>query len=72
MKTTTGNSENPTLNKREIQTALSVADGEMVVLGGLTDNKEEKAKSGLFGWNFSSSDSDSKSELMLLLQVERI
>lgn len=72
VKTTTGNSENPTLNKREIQTALSVADGEMVVLGGLTDNKEEKAKSGLFGWNFSSSDSDSKSELMLLLQVERI
>lgn len=71
VQTKTGNS-NPTLNKREIQTSLSVADGELVVLGGLTDSKEENAKRGLFGWNFSKSESDSESELVLLLQVERL
>lgn len=71
VQTKTGNA-NPTLNKREIQTSLSVSDGELVVLGGLNDAKEERAKRGLFGWNFSKSDSDSKSELVLLLQVERI
>ncbi|WP_312376975.1 type II secretion system protein GspD [Stutzerimonas nitrititolerans] len=71
VKTTTGNT-NPTLNKREITSSLTVADGELIVLGGLTDTKEEKAKRGLFGWNFSDSDSDTKSELVLLLQVERL
>lgn len=71
VKTTTGNT-NPTLNKREITSSLTVSDGELIVLGGLTDTKEEKANRGLFGWNFSDSDSDTKSELVLLLQVERL
>lgn len=71
VQTTTGNS-NPTLNKREIQSSMSVVHGELVVLGGLADFKQEKAKSGLFGWNFSNAESDLQSELVLLLQVERL
>lgn len=71
VQTKTGNS-NPTLNKREIQTSLSLSDGELVVLGGVSDSKDEKTSSGLFGWNFSSSDSDTDSELVLLLQVKKV
>ncbi|MEW9906507.1 MAG: IS3 family transposase [Candidatus Symbiodolus clandestinus] len=72
MKTVTGNTSNPTMNKREIQTAITLANGEMVLLGGLLDNQSEEAKSGLLGWNFSKSKASMNSELLLLIQAERL
>lgn len=72
VKTTTGNTNNPTMNKREIQTAISLANGEMVLLGGLLDQQAEEARHGFLGYNFSKSKADSSSELLLLIQAERI
>ncbi len=72
VKTTTGNTNNPTMNKREIQTAISLANGEMVLLGGLLDQQNEEANHGFFGYNFSKSKADLSSELLLLIQAERI
>lgn len=72
VKTVTGNTSNPTMNKREIQTAITLANGEMVLLGGLLDNQSEEAKSGLLGWNFSKSKASMNSELLLLIQAERL
>lgn len=72
VETTVGNSENPTLNKRELATSLTVKDGEIVVLGGLNDVQEERSKQGIFGWNFAKSSKERKGQLVLLLQAERI
>lgn len=67
-----GSSDNPILLKRELQSDLMVADGEIVVLGGLSDDKKSNSKSGFLGFNFSKSGSSSSSQLVLLLQAEKI
>lgn len=72
VKTTVGNSENPTLNKRELATSLTLTDGEIVVLGGLNDVQEERSGQGLFGWNFAKSEATREGQLLLLLQAEKI
>lgn len=67
-----GSSDNPVLFKRELQSDLMVSDGEIVVLGGLSDDKKTDTKSGFFGLNFAKSKNYSKSQLVLLLQAEKI
>ena len=42
--TTTGVNTSPTLQKREITTTVGVRDGEMVVLGGLSDERSTEAR----------------------------
>jgi len=70
--TTAGKSTSPTLNKREISTALSVKDGQVIVLGGLRDMHDESSRSGVWGFNFSSSKLVSDSELLLVLEVKKV
>lgn len=72
VKTTVGNSENPTLNKREISTSLTLGDGEIVILGGLRDEQRERSSQGLFGWNFAKSEGTRNSQLVLILQAQRV
>lgn len=67
-----GASDNPVLSKRELQSDLMVADGEIVVLGGLSDDKKSDSKSGFLGFNFAKSKNYSSSQLVLLLQAEKI
>lgn len=67
-----GSSDNPILFKRELQSDLMVSDGEIVVLGGLSDDKKTDTKSGFFGLNFAKSKNYSKSQLVLLLQAKKI
>jgi general secretion pathway protein D len=70
--TDTGVNSSPTLIKREIRTALSVSDGDIVVLGGLTENKDSRGVSGLsFLPSFlrSTSQDSSQAEILLVLQV---
>ncbi|NDI84614.1 type II secretion system protein GspD [Undibacterium crateris] len=75
VKTETGVNDSPTLTKRELSTTVTVGDGELIVLGGLTQEKDNESTSGL---SFlpkvfhSSSKSDSKTEILLLLQVSKI
>lgn len=75
VKTDTGVNGSPTLTKRELSTAVTVEDGDVIVLGGLNEDKETAADSG-FSFlprflNSHSSDT-SKSEILLILQVTRI
>lgn len=75
VKTDTGVNGSPTLTKRSFTTDVTVADGELVVLGGLTQDKKNEARSGLsFLPKFlqSSRLSDTRTELLLLLQVDRV
>lgn len=70
--TTAGKSTSPTLNKREISTALSIRDGETIVIGGLRDLHNESSRSGMWGVNFASSRASSDSELLLVLEVKKV
>jgi hypothetical protein len=67
-------SSQPTLNKRELRTSLTVQDGEVVVIAGLDDVKEDDTKSGLsfLPWSLSRAKSSSKSQLVLVLELQKI
>lgn len=73
--TTTGVNNSPTLIKRELATALSLGDGEVVVIGGLTEEKESDAATGLsfLPRLLRANTSDNyRSEVLLVLQVQKI
>jgi type II secretory pathway component GspD/PulD (secretin) len=74
-RTETGVNNSPTLTKRSLSTTVTAADGELIVLGGLTQEKNSSSVSGLSflpGFMRSSSGNDSRTELLLLLQVDRV
>lgn len=64
----------PVLNKRELRTSLSMVDGEVVVLAGLNDSKDDGGSSGLrfLPFSLSKSASSSSSELVLVLEMKRL
>ena len=74
-RTETGVNSSPTLTKRALTTTVTVQDGELIVIGGLT---QDKASSGSSGPTFlpsflrSSNASDARTEVLLLMQVQRI
>ncbi len=74
-KTETGVNNSPTLSKRSITTTVSLSDGEVVLLGGLTSEKLVDGNSGL-AWLpqvlRNGSRTESQTEVLLLLQVERV
>ncbi len=75
INTTTGVNGSPTLTKRELSTAVSMSDGDVIVLGGLNENKESAASSGLSflpAVFHSTSKDQSNSEILLILQVTRL
>lgn len=69
----TDTSSQPTLNKREVRTSLTVQDGEVVVIAGLDDLKEDDTKSGLsfLPFSLSKSKSSMRSQLVLILELKR-
>lgn len=72
--TETGVNNSPTLIKREVKTALSMADGDVVVLGGLAENKEAGGSTGfsfLPNWTKSKNSNTNKSEILLVLQLNK-
>ncbi|VVE88032.1 Type II secretory pathway, component PulD [Pandoraea bronchicola] len=75
VKTTTGVNNSPTLNTREVSTEISLHDGDVILMGGLTTNKTTDNRTGLaFLPRFldSRSDATSNTEILLMLQVERV
>jgi general secretion pathway protein D len=64
----------PTLNKRELRTSLSMEDGEVVVLAGLNDAREDANSSGLrfLPFHLGKASSASSSELVLVLEMKRL
>jgi type II secretory pathway component GspD/PulD (secretin) len=71
---TTDASSQPTLNKREFRTMLTVEDGEVVLIAGLDDSKEEESQSGLSFLPFSLTKSKAKraTQLILLMEIKRL
>lgn len=69
--TTTGVNASPTLLKRELSTALNVKSGEVLVLGGLQENRDSEARAGpgIFAFLGSRSRDQSRTELILLLEA---
>lgn len=74
-KTETGVNNSPTLTKRQLSTTVSVADGELVLIGGLTQDKNTDTHSGL---SFlpkllhTKGNDDSRTEILLMIQVSKI
>lgn len=73
-KTTTGVSTSPTLTKRELSTMVSVSSGDVLVLGGLDQERNNESSSGLpfLPSIFGSSSDRSKSQILLVLEATRI
>lgn len=74
-RTETGVNNSPTLTKRSLSTTVTASDGELIVLGGLTQDKNTKSTSGLsFLPKFmrTMSDTDTRTEILLLLQVSKL
>ncbi|AMM14998.1 type II secretory pathway protein [Burkholderia sp. PAMC 28687] len=74
-KTTTGVNSSPTKNTRKSETSMALADGEVVVMGGLVSGKDSKIRSGI-AWLPSFMDGrtveHSSSDIVLVLQVTKI
>lgn len=74
VKTETGVNNSPTLTKRELSTAVSAGDGDVLVLGGLVEDKDNRSSKGFsfLPSFFAAHASDvSRSELLLVLQVKK-
>jgi type II secretory pathway component GspD/PulD (secretin) len=69
--TRTSNIDSPTLLKRQFSTNLTADFGEVVFLGGLDEDRNTEAQSGLFGWRLSRNESKSKTTLFLVLQFAK-
>ncbi|WP_018607145.1 type II secretion system protein GspD [Uliginosibacterium gangwonense] len=73
--TTTGVNSTPTLIKRSLSTSIQAADDDVLVLGGLNEDRSTKTEAGL---SFlpalfrAKSGEDQKTEVLLLLNVKRI
>lgn len=75
IKTTTGVNNSPTLTKRELKTTVGLQDGDVIVLGGLAENKDTQTRDGpsfLPGFLHTSGKEVSSSEILLVLQVQRL
>lgn len=74
-RTESGVNNSPTLTKRSLSTTVSMFDGELIVLGGLTQDRNQGSNGGqsfLPKFMRSASSSDSRTEVLLMLQVSRV
>ena len=74
-QTTTGVNNSPTLTKRALKTSVGLQDGDLIVLGGLTENKESDTRDGpgfLPRFFHTTGKDNSRSEVLLVLQVQRL
>ncbi|MEI7268839.1 type II secretion system protein GspD [Pectobacterium versatile] len=72
--TNNGVNGSPTLIKREISTDISLNDGDIILLGGLADDKKTNTETG-FSWlpSFTSRGSSAdKTDVVVVLQVRKI
>ncbi|MEF9889025.1 type II secretion system protein GspD [Citrobacter sp.] len=76
VKTETGVSDSPTLIKRQVTTTVNVSDNDIVILGGLAENKDSAATTGFSflpkSWFDSQSDEKNKTDIIVILQARRV
>lgn len=73
--TVTGVNNSPTLIKREISTSIGASNDDVIVLGGLDEEKNSHDNSGFFflpSWLKSQGGENSKTQILLVLQVQKI
>lgn len=73
--TVTGVNNSPTLIKREISTSIGASNDDVIVLGGLDEDKSSGDSSGfsfLPSWLSSRGGENSKTQILLVLQVQKI
>lgn len=74
-RTDTGVNNSPTLIKRNIQTSVSVKDGDIILIGGLADNKDTDANTGLSfmpSWFSTKSKENTKTDIVIVLQAKKV
>ncbi|MNM44754.1 Type II secretion system protein D precursor [compost metagenome] len=74
-KTSTSGIDSPTLTKRELQTVISVDPGELVILGGLDQNRDTDVRRGFsFLPKFMQGHASDKTntQVLVVLQVQRV
>lgn len=75
VNTTTGVNNSPTKNTRKVESSFSLADGDVLLIGGLTQDQDTHANSGLSflpRWMAGHTTSTAKTEILLLLQVQKL
>jgi type II secretory pathway component GspD/PulD (secretin) len=70
--TKTSNIDSPTITKRSFSSSFTSDFGEVVFLGGLDEQKDNEANSGLFGFRLSRNVTSSRTVLFLVLEYERV
>ncbi|MBZ0309452.1 MAG: type II secretory pathway, component PulD, partial [Anaerolineae bacterium] len=73
--TVTGVNNSPTLIKREISTSIGASNDDVIVLGGLDEDKSSGDSSGFSffpSWLKSRGGESSKTQILLVLQVQKI
>lgn len=70
--TTNGVNNSPTMLQRTANSQLTVKDGEVVVFAGLEEVRDDESKSSLFGWQLSGTKNKTTSEVLLLIEAQRI
>lgn len=74
-KTETGVDETPTLLKRLVDSTVYMNDGDLIVLGGLSEEKNTQIEDSIFNlpsWIFGKSKKFEKSDILLLLHVRTV
>jgi general secretion pathway protein D len=74
VKTSTGVNNSPTKNTRKFETSMQLADGEVIVTGGLSQSKNSRVRSGvsfLPAFMDGQTWDDSKSDIVLVLQITK-
>lgn len=69
--TDTGVNNSPTLLKRDVSTNVVMSDGDIILIGGLAEQKDSKSSSGwsVFG---SRSKENTKTDIVVMLQVRKV
>lgn len=72
VNTDTGLTSTPTKLRRAFKSDVVARSGEALLLGGLSEAQETTSKSKSFHWFGADSDSKSSSQIVVLLQVDRL
>lgn len=75
VNTTTGVNNSPTKNTRKLESSFTLSDGDVLLIGGLMQDQDLHANSGLSflpRWMAGHRVSSERTEILLLLQVQKI
>lgn len=75
MTTTSSGIDSPSVAKREAETVVDAKDGELIILAGLDESKEQATRSGpafLPDFLHGRTNTQGRSQLLLLLEVKKV